>query len=56
MLQSFIILKLKNTIFINIIYTSSINNIDINKIVVSSKLPFGKQDFNISQVTKILKN
>ena len=23
----------------------SINNIDINKIVVSNKLPFGKQDF-----------
>ena len=24
---------------------ASINNIDINKIVVSSKLPFGEQDF-----------
>ena len=31
----------------------SINDTDINKIVVSSRLPFGKQ--NISLVTKILK-
>ena len=34
----------------------SINNIDINKIVVSNKLRFCKQDFNISLITKILKN
>ena len=37
-------LKLKNTNFIkkNPIL---INDVDINKIVVSNKLPFGKQDF-----------
>ena len=41
-------LKLKNTNFINIkvlLYKSQISNIDINKIVVSNKLNFGKQDF-----------
>ena len=32
-----------------------INEIDINEIVVSDKFPFGKQDFNISLVTKIIK-
>ena len=33
-----------------------INNADINKIVGSNnKLSFGKQDFNISSVTKIMK-
>ena len=37
-------LKLKNTNFINI-KAISINNIDINKIVVSNKLPFSKHDF-----------
>ena len=34
-------LKMKNTTFIKI----SIKDVDINKIVVSNKLPFGKQDF-----------
>ena len=33
----------------------SINDIDINKIVVSNKLPFGNQDFKYFLVTKILK-
>ena len=33
-----------------------IKNIDINKMVVSNKLPFGKQDLKISLVTKTLKN
>ena len=33
----------------------SINEIDTNKIVVSNKFPFGKQDFNISLVTKVIK-
>ena len=33
----------------------SINDIDINKIVISNKFPFGKKDFNISLVTKTLK-
>ena len=37
-------LKLKNINFIKKSYIS-INDIDINKIVVSNKLPFGKQDF-----------
>ena len=32
-----------------------INNIGINKVVVSNKLPLGKNDFNISLVTKISK-
>ena len=32
-----------------------INEIDINEIVVSDKFPLGKQDFNISLVTKIIK-
>ena len=32
-----------------------LNDIDINKIVVSNKIPFGKEDFNISLVTKILR-
>ena len=39
-------LKLKNTNFINTVMYKSpilINNIDNNKIVVSNKLPFGKQ-------------
>ena len=39
------ILKLKNTNFINRKALFSISNIDINKIVVSNKFPFGKQDF-----------
>ena len=41
-------LKLKNTNFINtVMYKSPIlvNNIDSNKMVVSNKFPFGKQDF-----------
>ena len=33
----------------------SINVIDINKIVVSKKFPFGKEDIKYSLVTKILK-
>ena len=33
----------------------SINDIDINKIVISNKFPFGKKDFNISLVTNTLK-
>ena len=37
-------LKFKNTNFINI-SPISINNIDINEIIVPNKLPFGKQDF-----------
>ena len=37
-------LKLKSTNFINI-SPIMINNIDINKIVVSNKFTFGKQDF-----------
>ena len=41
-------LKLKNKNFINIkvlLYKSQISNMNINKIVVSNKLTFGKQDF-----------
>ena len=34
----------------------SINKIDINKIIVSNKFPFGRQYFNVSLVTKIIKN
>ena len=34
---------------------TSINDIDINKIVISNKFPFGKKDFNISLVTNTLK-
>ena len=37
-------LKLKNTNFFNISPTS-INDIDMNNVVVSNKFPFGKQDF-----------
>ena len=57
-------LKLKNTNFIKIKALFLINNTNVNKIVVSNKLPFSKQDFryfllNISYseylVTKILK-
>ena len=33
----------------------SINDIDINKIVISNKFPFGKKAFNISLVTNTLK-
>ena len=33
----------------------SINNININKIVVSNKLPFDKLILNISLVTKMIK-
>ena len=33
----------------------SIKNIDINKIVVSNKVSFGKKDLNISLATKMLK-
>ena len=33
----------------------SIKNIDINKIVVSNKIYFGKKDLNISLATKMLK-
>ena len=47
-------LKLKNTNFIKK-SSISINSIDINKIEVSNKLFFGKKDFNIPLVTKILK-
>ena len=39
------ILKSKNSSFINIKVIFSINSIDINKIVVSNKFPFDKQDF-----------
>ena len=38
-------LKLKNTNLITYKSPISINNIDINKIVVSTKFPFGKQNF-----------
>ena len=38
------ILKLKNTNLVNIKALSSIKNIDINKIVVSNKVSFDKQD------------
>ena len=38
-------LKLKNTNFYQNKSPILINNIDINEIVVSSKLPFGKQGF-----------
>ena len=34
----------------------SIENIDINKIVVSNKVSFGKNDLNISLATNVLKN
>ena len=47
-------LKLKNTNFIKK-SSISINSIDINKIEVSNKLLFGKKDFNIPLVAKILK-
>ena len=40
------ILKLKNTNYINKKSLISINNIDVNEIVVSNKFIFGKQDFN----------
>ena len=46
-LLSLMELKLKNTKFINIralSSTSSMNNTDINKMVVSNKFPFGKKD------------
>ena len=33
----------------------SINNIDINKIVVSNKFPFDKKDFRYSLAKKIIK-
>ena len=33
----------------------SINNIDINKKVVSNKFPFDKKDFRYSLATKIIK-
>ena len=33
----------------------SIKNIDINKIVVSSKVSFGKKDLNISLAARMLK-
>ena len=36
--------------------TISIYDIDINKIVVSNKLPFSKQDFIYSLATKMIKN
>ena len=39
------ILKLRNTNFINIKSPILINNTDINKIAVSNKFRFGKQDF-----------
>ena len=39
------ILKLKNSSFINIKVLFSISSIDINKIVVSNQFPFDKQDF-----------
>ena len=42
------ILKLKNTNLINIKVLLSINDININEIVVSNKFPFGKQDFKYS--------
>ena len=34
----------------------SIENIDVNKIVVSNKVSFGKNSLNISLTTKRLKN
>ena len=43
-LKNLMILKFKNTSFIDII-ALLINEIDINEIVVSNKLPFGKDDF-----------
>ena len=42
------ILKLKNTNFINIKDPVSMKYIDINRIEVSNKLPFNKQDFQHS--------
>ena len=36
--------------------TISINDIDINKIVVSNKFPFGKKDFIYSLASKMIKN
>ena len=39
------ILKLKNTNFSNIKVLFSIDNVDINKIVVSNKVSFSKKDF-----------
>ena len=39
------ILRSENSRFINIKVLFSINSIDINKIVVSNKFPFDKQDF-----------
>ena len=41
-IQNLMTLKLKNTNFYQNKSPILINNIDINKIVVSSKLPFGK--------------
>ena len=42
-IENLMTLKFKNRHFINI--KVSINNIDINEIVVSNKFPFGKQNF-----------
>ena len=54
------ILKSKNKNFINIKnkkvgITIVIKHVDINKIVVSNKVPLGKKDLNILLVTKMLK-
>ena len=43
--KSFMMLKLKNTNFTNIKSSFSVDNIDINNIVVSNKVSFGKKDF-----------
>ena len=45
-------LKLKNTNFINIKSPTSTNDIDVNKIILSNKFPFGKQDFKYFIVHK----
>ena len=54
------ILKSKNKNSINIKnkkvgITIVIKHVDINKIVVSNKVPLGKKDLNILLVTKMLK-
>ena len=47
-------LKLKNTNFITT-KSFSINDVDVNEIAVSNKLPLVNKILNISLVTKILK-
>ena len=41
-------IEIKEYIFYQNINPISINDIDINKIVISNKLPFGKKDFKYS--------